>query len=70
MVFTIQYLKNPGYFSYKISGNSKKFFGKFPTDSEFRRKLTISFLIPFLRKYFQIHFRFQKIPTDKFHFRK
>ena len=45
-----------------ISGNSKKIFRKFPTDSEFRRKLPLSFLISFPRKYFRIRIRFRKIP--------
>ena len=39
MVFTIQCLKKDSrYFSHKIFGNSEKTSGKFPTDSEFRRK--------------------------------
>ena len=48
------------------SENSKKFSGNFPTDSEFRWKLPLSYSIPFPRKYFQIRFRFRKKirPTD------
>uniref|UniRef100_I1PND6 Uncharacterized protein n=1 Tax=Oryza glaberrima TaxID=4538 RepID=I1PND6_ORYGL len=39
-------------------GNSDKFSGMFPTDSEFRRKLRLSYSIPFPRKYFRFRFRF------------
>ncbi len=62
---------NAGYFSYKIFGNSEKnsknsekIFGKFPTDSEFLRKLPLSFSIPFTRKYFLVSV-FEKFrPSD------